>query len=132
LFVTTRILNFLKGLPITGSKTLGELLSQPSWEPRTQNGFTILRQFADTGILHFWTPMGLIQNKHFKSAVCARVLAKTGAVACQNGGSVEVRDFGLALLCGGKVQSITDLPPSNDDRLATSRERSSEGVPMIR
>ena len=46
LFVTTRIVNFLKGLPVDGVTSLPELMRQRWSEPRSQIGFDLLKQLV--------------------------------------------------------------------------------------
>src|SRR5262245_54982610 len=48
LFVTTRILNFLKGLPVKGPVDLMDLVNQTWSDPRTQIGFESIRNLAET------------------------------------------------------------------------------------
>jgi radical SAM superfamily enzyme YgiQ (UPF0313 family) len=88
LFVTTRIVNFLKGLPLSSSIELKTLLKQHSFTPRTEIGFELLRKFAESGRMYFWTGRGLIENKHFRAELFRRVLAQAGTVTCQNGKSI--------------------------------------------
>jgi radical SAM superfamily enzyme YgiQ (UPF0313 family) len=97
LFVTTRILNFLKGLAISGAADLDDLLDQRWSEPRTQIGFAILQQLVKTGCMHFSTPDGMSENKNFKVSLCARVLTETGQIACQNGGAISATSFAARL-----------------------------------
>jgi radical SAM superfamily enzyme YgiQ (UPF0313 family) len=88
LFVTTRILNFLKGLPLSSSVELKTLLKQHSFTPRTEIGFELLRKLAESGRMYIWTRRGLIENKHFRAELFRRVLAQAGTVTCQNGKSI--------------------------------------------
>jgi hypothetical protein len=88
LFVTTRILNFLKGLPLSSSVDLKTLLKQHSFTPRTEIGFELLREFVESGRMYFSTRRGWVENKHFRSELFRRVVAQAGTVACQNGKSI--------------------------------------------
>jgi radical SAM superfamily enzyme YgiQ (UPF0313 family) len=88
LLVTTRILNFLKGLPLSSSIDLKTLLNQHSLTSRIEIGFELLRKFAESGCMYFWTPRGLIENKRFRSGILRRVLARAGSLTCQNGKSI--------------------------------------------
>lgn len=93
LFVTTRILNFLKGLPVSQPCDLRDLLQQ-TWEaPRFQIGCTLLQHLADTGTLFFWTRQGLQANRRFKTDLFWGVLQETRHVVCQNGQSITVESF---------------------------------------
>jgi radical SAM superfamily enzyme YgiQ (UPF0313 family) len=89
LFVTTRILNFLKGLPLSSSIDLKTLLNQQSLTSRKEIGFELLRGFAGSGRMYFWTRRGLVENKRFRTEVFRRVLARAGSVTCQNGKSID-------------------------------------------
>jgi hypothetical protein len=111
LFVTTRILNFFKGMKITGTADLNDLLAQRWPQTRTQIGVRTLQQLLSTGCLHFWTSAGLTDNKKFKVNLCARVLAETGRVACQSGGAIDLTSFAAA------------LPATSDSRCAEHDEK---------
>ena len=104
LFVTTRIINFLKGLTLEASVDLTDLFEREWNEARTQAGFDLLKRFAETQRLYFCSKQGLVQNRHFNSAIFLRVLSQAEIIACQNGKSIYVKDWA----------SIPDqqLPPS--------------------
>jgi radical SAM superfamily enzyme YgiQ (UPF0313 family) len=89
LFVTTRILNFLKGLPLSSSLDLETLLKQRGFATRTEIGFALLREFAESGSMYFWTRRGLVENKRFRTELFRRVLSQAGVVTCQNGKSID-------------------------------------------
>jgi len=91
LFVTTRIINFLKGLPLEASVDLTDLFEREWDEARTQAGFDLLKRFAETQDLCFWSKQGLVENRHFNSAVFLRVLAETQFIRCQNGASIHLK-----------------------------------------
>jgi radical SAM superfamily enzyme YgiQ (UPF0313 family) len=91
LFVTTRILNFLKGLPLEASTGLTDLLGREWLEPRTQAGIDLLKRFSETQKLYFWSKQGLVENRQFNSDVFLRVLAETKFVSCQNGASIYLK-----------------------------------------
>jgi radical SAM superfamily enzyme YgiQ (UPF0313 family) len=99
LFVTTRILNFLKGLPLTASAEFTDLLCCEWNDTRTQSGFKLLKRFAETQKLYFWSKQGLIENHHFDSAVFLRVLAETQFIRCKNGASIHINPDALCR-CG--------------------------------
>jgi hypothetical protein len=90
LFVTTRIINFLKGLNLPDSTDLDTLLHTCRSDSRTQIGFTLLQRLAETGTLCFWTRKGLVANTKFKAELLARVLREAGHITCQNGVSIAV------------------------------------------
>jgi radical SAM superfamily enzyme YgiQ (UPF0313 family) len=88
LLVTTRILNFLKGLPLLSSIDVETLLNQHSFTPRIETGFELLRKLAESGRMYFWTRRGLVENKRFRTELFRRVVARAGTVSCQNGKSI--------------------------------------------
>jgi radical SAM superfamily enzyme YgiQ (UPF0313 family) len=93
LFVTTRIINFLKGLNLAGSADLEALLDRPWRDARTRIGFELLKLLRDTNRLYFWTTKGLRQNEKFEPEVFFRVLREAGTVVCQNGQRITVGEF---------------------------------------
>ena len=107
LFVTTRIINFLKGLPITETVSLGDLMTHSWPDSRTRIGFALLRQLITTGILSAWTKNGPVENKRFSSELCQRVLEQAGEVSVRSGGKIVLDEFTRTL--------------SNHDQLGISR-----------
>jgi radical SAM superfamily enzyme YgiQ (UPF0313 family) len=93
LFITTRIVNFLKGLPLTSSADLNELLERPCDDSRMKIGFELLRRLAETRRLYFWTSKGLVKNEKFRTDLFLRVLLEAGEIGCQNGIEINVREF---------------------------------------
>jgi radical SAM superfamily enzyme YgiQ (UPF0313 family) len=93
LFVATRIVNFLKGLPITESADLDELMRRNWKDPRTEIGFELLKQFETSGYLHFATRAGVIENQRFNSDIFLSVLTQTKGIVCQSGAVVDVANF---------------------------------------
>ncbi|HUC98141.1 MAG TPA: radical SAM protein, partial [Candidatus Polarisedimenticolaceae bacterium] len=75
LFVTTRILNFLKGLPVSTSIDLDSVMQQRSFTARTEIGFELLRKLAGSGRMYFWTRRGLVENRRFRGDVFRRVIS---------------------------------------------------------
>ncbi len=98
LFVTTRIINFLKGLPITGDASLEELMDRSRSDPRTSIGFELLRQLQLTGSLNAWTKIGQVENNHFNSGLLRRVFIQMKEVATQTGQKITVGDFAHSLV----------------------------------
>ena len=90
LFVTTRILNFLKGLPLQTSMDFETLMKQRSFAPRTEIGLELLRKLAESGRMYFWTKHGLIENKRFRVELFRRVISQAGIITCQNGKAIDV------------------------------------------
>jgi radical SAM superfamily enzyme YgiQ (UPF0313 family) len=93
LFVTTRIINFLKGLPITESASLLDLMTYPWPDSRTRVGFELMRQLITTGCLYARTKTGSVENKKFNGALFRRVLNQAGEVRVQNGGKIILDEF---------------------------------------
>jgi radical SAM superfamily enzyme YgiQ (UPF0313 family) len=106
LFVTTRILNFLKGLPLPTSLDLKALLHWPGGDPRTKIGLELLQRFAESGRLYFWTKRGVIENRRFQADVFRRVISQAGIVACQNGKMINVGDFASSFSEAGQVAKL--------------------------
>jgi radical SAM superfamily enzyme YgiQ (UPF0313 family) len=90
LFVTTRIINFLKRLDLHGKTDIATLLAQPWSDHRTHIGCILLQRLAETKRLYFWTRTRLVPNTKFKAELFARVLQDAGHIACQNGISISV------------------------------------------
>jgi radical SAM superfamily enzyme YgiQ (UPF0313 family) len=99
LLVTTRIINFLKGLPIAESDSLVNLMRHRWPDPRTRTGFELLKLLVNTGHLHFWAKSNFVQNRRFRADVFMRVLSNAEAIACQNGRTINVEHF---------AESVTD------------------------
>jgi hypothetical protein len=93
LFVTTRILNFLKGLPLSCSTDLAALLEYFWPDHRTRIGFTLLQRLAETRTLYCWTKSGLIANTKFKVDLFARVLQDASYIIGQNGMAITVGEW---------------------------------------
>ena len=117
LVVTTRIINFLKGLPVIGCVDLMDLLNKPWTDERTHMGFEILKLLRQTNRLYFWTRKGLVENRKFRTDLCLHVLSETGEITCLNGKKATVGAFARSLAdgSGGKMPPIAQLPGSNKD-----------------
>jgi radical SAM superfamily enzyme YgiQ (UPF0313 family) len=113
LFVATRILNFLKGLPLKGSALIEELLNHTWPGQRAAIGFDLLTTLLRRGRLYSHTKTQRIPDKHFRAEVFSRVLSSIGEIACQNGFCIDVRGL---------------IPPHPADREATPREMSTNGA----
>jgi radical SAM superfamily enzyme YgiQ (UPF0313 family) len=90
LFITTRILNFLKGLHLDSSTDLASLMTRPWSDARTQIGVDLLAQLWQSQRLYFWTRQGLIENRRFRPELFNRVLKEAGAIGCQNGATITI------------------------------------------
>jgi radical SAM superfamily enzyme YgiQ (UPF0313 family) len=93
LFVTTRIINFLKGLELSSSADIMELLNESWPDPRTRIGFDLLKLLRETGRLFFWTRQGCAENKHFRTSLLWRIFDEAGFITCRNGSRVDLRTF---------------------------------------
>ena len=108
LFVITRIVNFLKGLPLAAPASVADLMKRAWPELRTRSGFELINLLARTGHLHFWTNSGVVQNGRFRAELFLRVLSDAQAITCQNGQTIDVTSFGGPLTDFG-AQSSTEL-----------------------
>jgi hypothetical protein len=97
LFVTTRILNFLKGLALPANAQLHELLDHPWGNPRLQIGMALLQRLRTEGTLYFWTRQGQVANQRFKVELFRRVLQEAGHIVGQNGTTLAVDTFANTL-----------------------------------
>jgi radical SAM superfamily enzyme YgiQ (UPF0313 family) len=104
LFVTTRIINFLKGLPITGSASLEELMDKPWSDPRTSIGFELLDTAMRERHLYSWTKPQRVANRHFRANLFIRILSMSSEIICQNGCAIDTRNLS---------QSISEQLPEN-------------------
>ena len=93
LFITTRIINFLKGLRLSTSTGVDALLDCSWSEDRTRIGFELLRLLRETNRLYFWTTKGLRENEKFEPEIFFRVLQQAGVVGCQNGQRIVAGEF---------------------------------------
>jgi radical SAM superfamily enzyme YgiQ (UPF0313 family) len=90
LFITTRIINFLKGLRLSTSTGVDALLDCSWSDDRTRIGFALLRLLRETNSLFFWTQKGLRENKKFNPEIFFHVLEQAGEIGCQNGQRIVV------------------------------------------
>jgi hypothetical protein len=90
LFVTTRIINFLKGLQLDSSTDFASLLNRPCSDSRTQIGIDLLARLCRTARLYFWTNQGLVENRRFNTELFQRVLGEAGEIGCQNGTKISI------------------------------------------
>lgn len=93
LFVITRIINFLKGLPVLASTTLNNLLSLDINDKRSAIGLELLRLLLRTDRLYFWTKHGLEPNEKFRPELLWRILAQAEEISCQNGGRISLGEI---------------------------------------
>jgi radical SAM superfamily enzyme YgiQ (UPF0313 family) len=121
LFVTTRIVDFLKGLAMGESTSLMELITRRWPEQRTRIGFAVLAELIDSGHLYYWTQHGLVENRKFRIDLFARVLREVGAIRCQNGATISVKEASLfSALERRRREPLGDTNLSEPTRLTPS------------
>jgi len=97
LFVATRIINFLKGLPITGYASLEELMDQSWSDARTNIGFELLDTVMRKRRLYSWTKSQRVVNRHFRADLLIQILSMSGEVVCQNGCSIDTHNLARSI-----------------------------------
>jgi len=97
LFVTTRIINFLKGLRLSESTSLSALVSRHWLDPKARIGFELLERFHDDALMRFWTKNDMIVNARFRPSLFADVLSDAKEIMCQSGACIDVRDFAQSI-----------------------------------
>jgi radical SAM superfamily enzyme YgiQ (UPF0313 family) len=97
LFIATRIINFLKGLPLRYSADLTDLLNKSWADARIAMGFELLKSAAQTQRLFFWSKEGLIENSQFRIEIFRRLLDAVGVIVCQNGRQIHIKKFAESL-----------------------------------
>lgn len=90
LFITARIINFLKGLDIPGNMSLESLMALPWNDNRTRTGMKILELLIDARSMHFWTRKGMVENRKFRPGLFERAMSEAGRIACMNGSHIEL------------------------------------------
>jgi radical SAM superfamily enzyme YgiQ (UPF0313 family) len=93
LFVTTRIINFLKGQPIRATTSLASLVSEAYENQKAEIGFLVLKRLLTAGRLYFWAQQGFVENQRFRSEIFFRVLADAESIGCQNGHFIKIDDI---------------------------------------
>jgi len=93
LFVTTRIINFLKGLDMADDADISELMNQSRRDKRAATGIELLRVLRQEGVLYFHTSRGNIENKKFKTELFRDVIREAEYITCQNGRRIAVRSL---------------------------------------
>ena len=109
LFVSTRIINFFKGLPPTGSSDLLELLTMRWADARTQIGIDLLRRLRQTGELYVWTKSGIVQNRKFQPDLFAKVLLEAQSITCLNQQRITVHEYASGLGDGNPSRRRVNL-----------------------
>ncbi len=97
LFVATRIINFLKGLPLSAPAALPDLFELKWPEERKRIGFESLKRLADTSRLWSFTKMGWVENYKFRPELFMRVLREMKYLTTQRGVRIAIAS-GVELL----------------------------------
>jgi radical SAM superfamily enzyme YgiQ (UPF0313 family) len=97
LFITTRIINFLKGLRLSESTSLSALVSRHWLDPRARIGFELLERFLDDALMRFWTKNDMIVNARFRPSLFADVLSGAKEIMSQSGACIDVREFAQSI-----------------------------------
>jgi radical SAM superfamily enzyme YgiQ (UPF0313 family) len=105
LFVTTRIVNFLKGLAIGESVSMMELITRRWLDQRSRIGFELLNKLEQTNKMYFSASHGLVENRHFRKELFHRVVSEIGSIACQNGKSIDISEFARRLATRVRAES---------------------------
>ena len=90
LFVITRIVNFLKGLPVRSTTNLSALIDRCSERSSEFIGLSLLKQLLSTGVLCFWTTKGLVVNRKFQRRLFLKIFSDLKFITCQNGGTIVI------------------------------------------
>lgn len=90
LFVITRVVNFLKGLPIQSTTNLSTVTETCSQESSVFIGLSLLKQLLSTGVLCFWTTKGLVVNRRFLPGIFFKLFSDLQFIGCLNGGRIVI------------------------------------------
>ena len=90
LFVITRLINFLKGLPIRSTTELSTVIESCNKESSVFIGLSLLKQLLTTGVLCFWTKKGLVVNRKFQQRLFLKFFSELKFITCQNGKTIIV------------------------------------------
>lgn len=94
LFIATRIVNFIKGLPLAAPATLCELLERDWDEPRQRIGIAILRELLESHRLSFWTKTGAVENEKFRAGLFMQIMAELPYIMTLQGIPISIGGFG--------------------------------------
>ena len=93
LFITTRIINFLKGLNPVHDLGLNDALNAQWAEPRTRLGIQLLKQLLNENTLYFSVSNGLLANKLFQAGLFFSIVEQANTIGCLNGSVIDVSDI---------------------------------------
>ena len=99
LFVTTRIINFLKGLNPAHATGLVELMNLPWPKQRTQLGMQLLKRLVTDNTLYYsnvndLVESGLVMNEQFHADLFFEVIKQANTITCLNGTTIDVSQVG--------------------------------------
>ena len=94
LFVTTRIINFLKGLNPAYHVSLIDLLNLPYLDSRIQTGVQLLKRLIIENTLYFSTNNGLNVNEQFDTSLFFQVIDQANTITCLNGNTIDISSMG--------------------------------------
>ncbi len=94
LFITTRIINFLKGLSLTVDMKISQVLksndAQLASNQRTHLGFELLNDLLQDEVLYFATSSGKIHNQKFKVQLFQQVWQQLMFIKTLNGRTISL------------------------------------------
>jgi hypothetical protein len=116
--VTTRVINFLKGLAVAGPVSIAELMARAWPDTRTRLGFELLSKLRETGRLYAATGPVWVLNRRFKSDVLRRVFDQADAISTQTGQTIHVAGFASRLIgedspCGIVTRNVAPFDPGS-------------------
>ncbi len=114
LFVTTRIINFLKGLPVAGSASVEELIHQSWLDPRASIGFAILEGLGQNTPMRLCTKTGMVENARFKTSLLIDVLSCAKQIMCQSSSYIDVGEFAQST----RSRQLRKAPLTEDNEAA--------------
>jgi radical SAM superfamily enzyme YgiQ (UPF0313 family) len=94
LFIATRIVNFIKGLPLSAPVSLRELLEHDWTGPRERIGIAALRELLESHRLSFWTKRGAVENKKFRARVFMQLMAELRCIVTLQGIPISIGGCG--------------------------------------
>jgi radical SAM superfamily enzyme YgiQ (UPF0313 family) len=90
LFVITRIVNFLKGLPVDGTTKLSAVIETCTGQSEAHVGLSLLEQLLTSGVLFSRTKKGLVMNRRFVNRLFFKVFSEAQFIGCQTGGTIMI------------------------------------------
>ena len=88
LFITTRIINFLKGLNPAANIQFVKFLNSPGTD-RSRLGLWLLNKLMNEEILFFYSQNRFVANRLFRPGLFFKVLDEAAVIGCLNGQTIE-------------------------------------------